>query len=97
MYSAGVELKTNQKVNCIVLKEQLNNGQHCAQFKLLLFNKADQLVKEIAGTTIGSKRILTFPAVDINTIELTILQQDGVTAVSEIEAYLIDETLIEKK
>jgi alpha-L-fucosidase len=97
MYPAGVELQANQKVNCIVLKEQLNNGQHCVQFKLMLFNKADQLVKIIDGTTIGRKRILTFPAVEINTIELTILQQDGVTAVSEIEAYLIDENLIEHK
>ena len=97
LYAAGVELKTNQKINCIVLKEQLKNGQHCAQFKLLLFNKADQLVKEIEGSTIGNKRILTFPAVDINTIELTILQQDGVTAVCEIAAYLIDENLIEHK
>ena len=96
-YSAGINIKTNKKVNCIVLKEQLNNGQHCAQFKLMLFNKADQLVKIIDGTTIGRKRILTFPAVDINTIELTILQQDGVTAVSEIEAYLMDESLVEKK
>ena len=67
-----------------MLKGQLNNGQHCASFKLFLFNNANQLVKQIEGTTIGHKRILTFAAVDINTIELTILQQDGVTAINEI-------------
>lgn len=96
-YSAGINIKTNKKINCIVLKEQLNNGQHCASFKLLLFNDANKLVKQIEGTTIGHKRILTFAAVDINTIELTVLQQDGITAINEIEAYLIDESLIENK
>jgi alpha-L-fucosidase len=96
MYSAGVELKANKKINTVVLKESLRKGQHCAEFKLLLFNSKDELVKEIHGTTIGNKRIITFPAVDISTIELTILQQDGTTAVSEIEGYYIEEELIEK-
>ena len=54
------------------------------------------MVKEIYGTTIGKKRIITFPAVYINTIELTIEEQKGSTGISEIAAYLIDEKLIEK-
>ncbi len=96
--SVGVELKMkqNKKVNCIVLNEDISNGQHCSKFKLLLFNSKDELVKEIYGTTIGKKRIITFPAVSINTIELTIEQQNNSTGISEIEAYLIDEKLIEK-
>lgn len=96
MYSAGVEIKQNKKVNCIVLREDMSKGQFCAAFKVLLFNKKDALVKEIHGTTIGHKRIITFPAVDITTIEITIEDQDGETAISEIEAYLIDESLIKK-
>ena len=86
--SVVLKLKANKKVNAVVLKEALKNGQHCAEFKLLLFNKGE-LVKEIHGTTIGNKRIITFPAVDINSIELIILQQDGTTALSEIEGYHI--------
>lgn len=96
LYSAGVEWKENKKVNCIVLREDLQNGQHCAAFKLLLFDKDEKLVKEINGTTIGRKRILSFPAENISTIEIKILHQNGETAISEIEAYLIDESLIEK-
>ncbi len=96
IHSVGAELKENKKINCIVLKEDLRNGQQCAEFKLLLFDKDDQLIKEIKGTTIGRKRILTFPAVNINTIELTILEQKGATKIAEIEAYLLNETLIEK-
>lgn len=96
IYAAGVEVADDKKVNCIVLKEDLRKGQNCAAFKLLLFNKKEQLVKEIHGTTIGHKRIITFPAVDINTIELTIEDQNGPTRISEIEGYLLDESLVEK-
>ncbi len=95
-YSAGVELKKDRRVNAVVIKENLEKGQHCSAFKILLFNKRDQLVKEISGTTIGRKRIITFPAVDISTIELTIMDQNGETSISEIEGYNIEDTLTEK-
>ncbi len=95
-YSARVQLKENKKMNAVVLKEALKNGQHCAAFKLLLLNSKDELVKEIHGTTIGNKRIITFPAVNISTIEITILQQDGPTAVTDIEGYYIEEDLTDK-
>lgn len=95
--SAGVELKQkkNTKINCIVLHEDISKGQRCARFKLLLFNSKDELIQEIYGTTIGSKRIVTFPAVNINTIELTIEAQHDSTGLSEMEAYLVDEKLVE--
>ncbi len=95
-HSAGAELKENKTVNCIVLKEDLRNGQNCMAFKLLLFNKKDELVQEIHGTTIGRKRIITFPAADISTIELTIEAQKNATSIAEMEAYLIDGSLTEK-
>ncbi len=95
-HAVGVEVKENKKVNCIILYEDLRAGQNCAAYKLLLFNKKEEQVKEIHGTTIGRKRIITFPAVDINTIELTIEAQKNATGIAAMEAYLIDESLIEK-
>lgn len=95
IHSAGIDLKENKKINCIVLQEDLSKGQHCSAFKLLLFDKSEKLVKEITGTTIGNKRIISFPAIDISTIELTILDQKGTTAIKEIQAYLINESDIE--
>jgi len=68
MYSAGVEINEDRNINAVVLREKLDQGQHCRAYKLMLFNKKDELVKEIRGTTIGRKRILTFPPVMINTI-----------------------------
>ena len=59
-------------------------------------NTKTQLYKEIKGTTIGNKRILFFPAVDINKIGLIIGHQKWFTQISEIETYLIDDKLIEK-
>jgi alpha-L-fucosidase len=80
-----------------VLNEDLSNGQHCSKFKLIYFDSNDVLsAKYINGTTIGRKRIISFPTVTINSIELMIEKQNGVTSISEIEAYLIDEKLIEK-
>jgi alpha-L-fucosidase len=94
--SVGIEIKKDKKINCIVLYENIKDGQNCAEYKLLLFNKKDELIKEIHGTTIGRKRIITFSAVDINTIELTIEGQHNTTVINEMEAYLINEALIEK-
>ena len=96
--SVGIELKgkQNKKINCIVLNEDLSKGQHCGKFKLLLFNSKDELVKEIDGTTIGKKRIITFPVLAVNTIELTIEAQNDITGISEMQAYLINEKLVEK-
>lgn len=96
--SVGIQLalKQNKKVNCIVLYEDISKGQHCSKFKLQLFNGKEELIKEIPGTTIGKKRIITFPAVNINAIALTIEQQKRSTGVCEMEAYYIDEKLVEK-
>jgi len=94
--SVGVEWKQEKKINCIVLREDLSQGQHCASFKLLLFDKKEKLVKEIYGSTIGRKRIITFPAINVATIELTIEEQKAPVRIQEIEAYRIDEKLIER-
>ena len=94
--SVGVEVKTSKKINCIVLNEDLTKGQHCIKYKLLLFDNKDKLLKEIYGTTIGKKRIISFSAMLVKTIELTIEEQSGTTEISEIESYLLDEKLIEK-
>ena len=94
--SLGVEVKANKKINCVVLNENLMKGQHCIKYKLLLFDNKDKLLKEIYGTTIGRKRIISFPTMSVKTIELTIEEQNGITEISEIESYLLDERLIEK-
>lgn len=94
--SMGIKFEDPRLINCIVLKEDISNGQHCKQFRLLLMNEKHELLKEIPGTTIGNKRIITFPKMNISIIGLSITDQRSATAITEIESYLIDERLIQK-
>jgi alpha-L-fucosidase len=85
--SIEIELNQPEKINCIVLKENLAGGQHCAKFKLKILDKDHRLIKEIAGTTIGHKRILTFPKIEMSFIELSIESQKGPTKIEKISIF----------
>lgn len=93
---AEIAFRNPQRINCIILKELLIKGQQCRSFSLLLMNKNHELIKKIEGTTIGNKRVITLPPMDVSFINLRVDNQKKQTAVSEIEAYLIPENLIEK-
>jgi alpha-L-fucosidase len=96
LQSMGLNFDQPQKINCIVLKEDLLNGQNCIAFKIRLMNKQNEVIKEIDGTTIGHKRIITFPETEASMISLSVVKQKGATTIFEIETYLIDNELIEK-
>jgi alpha-L-fucosidase len=93
-----VQLKFDKAttVNCVVLKEHLLSGQQTKQFKIYLLDKENNLLKEITGTTIGRKRILTFPTLEIYSIGFAIDEMKANPRITEIEVYHIDESLIEK-
>ncbi|MEJ8842364.1 alpha-L-fucosidase [Lacibacter sp. H375] len=91
-----LQLKKKTKINCIVLKEDIRFGQGICKFKLTVVSSNGRTVYETVGTTIGRKRILTFTSVEATSIILSIEETKAVFRVSELEAYLIDETLIEK-
>ncbi|MES1223892.1 MAG: alpha-L-fucosidase, partial [Bacteroidota bacterium] len=82
-------------VNCIVVKEAIQNGQKIKSFTVRLKSKGE-IVKEIEATTVGRKRILSFPGAEADTIELTVTDAKSKPSLSAISAYMIDEALIEK-
>lgn len=86
-----------EKVNCIILMEDLGEGQNCAAFTILLKDAQQKVIQEIQGTTIGRKRILTFPTVQASSVSFLIKDQHDVTTIGEIGLYKIDDALIEKK
>lgn len=90
-----VQLPNATAVNCIVLREAIHLGQSIEKFKIVLFNN-DQNVGEISGTTIGRRRILTFPAKTITSFKVYMVDRNGNDNVSRVAAYLIDEKLLEK-
>ena len=90
-----IQLAKTTAVNCIVLREAIHLGQSIERFKIALFNN-DQKVGEITGTTIGRRRILTFPVKTITSFKVYMIDRKGNDNVNRVAAYLIDEKLLEK-
>lgn len=88
-----------QKINCIVLKERLNEGQKIKHIAIRLQGSNGQSSFVLANT-VGNKRILTFAAREIQKLVI-IFKSDSDTKPYPVlykpEAYLIDEGLVEKK
>ncbi len=83
-------------VNCVVLQENIAQGQNVVKGKISLLKK-HQVVIEIPFTTIGRKRIISFPAMDADEVKVEILETKAKTVINSIEVYKIDEALVEKK
>ena len=93
--SIEVALKNSAKMNCVVLKENLEKGQRCAAFTIKLLDENKKVVKEINGTTIGHKRILTFPETSANYILFSVDQQKAATRICGLKIFSIKEALVE--
>lgn len=82
-----------KKINCLVLQEALMEGQQVISAKLILLN-GTRVMREIPLTTIGRKRILTFPTTEVSAIQILITDAKGEPLINEIGAYLLPENLI---
>src|SRR4029078_6190942 len=85
-----------QKVNCVVLKEAIQFGQQVSGFKIDLLDGI-KVLQTINGTTIGRKRIITFPAKEVSAVRFTVTSAKASPLISEIEIYNIDGSLVEKE
>jgi alpha-L-fucosidase len=83
------------KVNCIVLKEDFKNGQSIKNFNLTISSNG-QVLQQLSFTTVGHKRIITFPATEATEITIAVTKSKTIPKFSSVEAYLIEESLIEK-
>jgi len=83
-------------VNCIVLREAILFGQTVRRFSVLMYN-GDKLVREINSSSVGRKRILTFPATTITSFKVYLEDAQGNDNISGVAAYYVDEKLIEKQ
>jgi alpha-L-fucosidase len=92
----SVKMTKPAEINTVILYEDLRKGQAVSAFSVNLLNAQGQTIHTVQGTTIGRKRILTFPASQVAEIVLQINGQHFASAISELEAYRIDESLIEK-
>jgi len=93
--SFWIKFNPAEIINCIVLKEPLQNGQKIKQLNISMVNGAEDKGKLLV-TTVGQKRIITFPQRTVSAIRITIADAKDSPALSEVETYLIEEKLIEK-
>lgn len=91
----NVVLPQPTTLNCIVLREAIHLGQTVRKFNIVLYNN-DKIVHEIPGTTVGRKRILTFPAHTITSFKVFLDDTGKNDNISGVAGYLIDEQLVEK-
>ena len=82
-------------VNTIIIREDLKQGQRVKSFvvQILDENKKSHYVQ---GTTIGYQRILTFPRIKTAYIAIRLLDSFGNPMINGVDAFLIDEKLVEK-
>jgi len=90
-----MELPAPAKMNCIILREAIHLGQTIRKFRIELFN-GKQKVGELNGTTIGHKRILTFPAQTITSFRVHTEDRGGNDNITGVAAFLIPDELVEK-
>ena len=79
----------------MVLREAIQFGQHISDFKIDLLDGV-KVLQTINGTTIGRKRIITFPAKQVSAVRFTITGTKAIPVISEVEVYNINDVLVEK-
>ena len=86
---------STQKINCIELQEPVYLGQKINGFTVALVSKG-KIINEIRGTTVGKKRIITFPVTEVDGFYMAFNSTTPIS-LSEVSAYLIDDGLVEKQ
>ena len=89
-----IEFDTKTTLNCISLMENIRYGQSVKQFEILFWN-GNKVTGSIFGTTIGRKRILTFPEKTVTAFSVVIHQAKGKAMISEVSSYYMEPILIE--
>ncbi len=83
-----------QHMNCLVLKEPVQMGQRMISFIVTLVDDKGREAN-LAGTTIGRKRILTFPGRQVKKIIISPVEAKATPLLLKPEAYLMDEKLVQ--
>ena len=81
-------------LNTVVLREAIKYGQRVQEFEILIDGKEGKT--SIKGTTIGRKRIITFPSRNVKTITFKIAKAKAAPLITEVEFYKIADSLVER-
>ncbi|MBN8850877.1 MAG: glycoside hydrolase family 29 (alpha-L-fucosidase) [Sphingobacteriales bacterium 50-39] len=75
-------------LNCVLLQEPIQMGQRVKGFRIEI-KKEDGTVFETSATTIGHKRIITFPAQSARSIRIVVTDSKSVPLIGDLGVYLI--------
>lgn len=92
--SITIHFQSTTPVNCIVLKEWIQEGQSVEQFYIQIRNAHE--LKSYMYTTIGHQRIISFPTINADDITIHIVAAKKDVKIGALKAYLINENLIEQ-
>ncbi len=92
----SIQFREPTAINTVVLREPIQLGQRVISFRIVLKDAGGAIIKEIAGTTIGRKRILSFASVTAGNIQIIIDNAKATPLISEVGVYSINEQLIEQ-
>ena len=88
-----VQLPQPAKMNCIVFREAIWLGQTIRRFKIVLYN-GTKVIREIQGSSVGRKRIITFPTETVTSFRVYVADARGNDNISGVAAYLLAENLL---
>ncbi len=85
--SIEAHLSKEVQLNTIVLKEGINKGQRVVKFEVSGGNNLEYFTKITEGTTIGHKRILTFPTQKLKYIRIKVVESKADPIITALEGY----------
>lgn len=86
--SVEIHLKAPVEINAIQLKEILSFGQRVVKFEISGGNTVKLFTPIVKGTTIGHKRIITFPTQKLKYIRIVIKEAKATPVLGDISGYL---------
>jgi alpha-L-fucosidase len=93
----GIQFREARIVNCVVLQEPTLMGQRVKAFTVEIIDQNGGSTYKLEATTIGHKRILTFPGQMASGIRITITDARAAPLLGEVGIYKIDDALVEKE
>lgn len=85
--SIEAHLTQEVELNTIVIKEDISKGQRIVKFQVTGGNDLKQFHKITEGTTIGHKRILTFPKQQLKYIRIHVTEYKAIPILSTVAGY----------
>lgn len=81
-------LNPDSEINCVVVEEEIAHGQRIEEFDVMALSDGEW--RRVArGTTVGHKRIVTFPTVKTSGLRIDIRSSRGEPEIKSVGAYMV--------